>query len=125
MATHIPHLEMHVTHACNLACESCSHYSNHRHKGHVGLAEADGWMSAWSRRVTVGLFSLLGGEPTIHPELAKFVPLARRHWPRARIEIVTNGFFLDRHEDLPAAMAGSGDVVLAAKSWYAQNLFVV
>lgn len=31
----IYNLEIHVAHACNLACESCSHYSNHGHKGLV------------------------------------------------------------------------------------------
>ena len=28
----IKHLEIHVAHACNLRCESCSHYSDHGHK---------------------------------------------------------------------------------------------
>src|SRR3954447_17995641 len=79
----VTRLELHVTHACNLACESCSHYSNHSHRGEVALAEADEWMSAWSGRIAVEEFHLLGGEPTIHPNLPAFVTLARRHWPDA------------------------------------------
>lgn len=105
-------LELHVTHACNLACESCSHYSNHGHKGHVSLDEADAWMSAWSHRLDVDRFSLLGGEPTIHPEFSKFIPLSRRHWPRAKLELVTNGFFLTRHPDLPKVMREAGNATL-------------
>ena len=89
-------LELHVAHGCNLTCESCSHYSNHAHAGTVSLEEADRWMGFWSRRVSVTLFKLLGGEPTIHPELPRFVGLVRRHWSRARIEIISNGFFLHR-----------------------------
>ena len=44
-------LEIHAAHACNLACESCSLYSNHAHKGLVSLEEADAWMGGWSGRI--------------------------------------------------------------------------
>ena len=98
-------LELHVAHGCNLACESCSHYSNHGHAGTVSLEEADRWMALWSGRVAVNRFSLLGGEPTIHPHLPGFVGLVRRHWPKTQIEIVSNGFFLHRHPSLPAVLA--------------------
>jgi len=108
----IDNLELHVAHGCNLACESCSHYSNHNHKGLASREEAGAWMADWSRRVKPAQFSLLGGEPAIHPELALFVPLVRAHWPRARIRIATNGLLLDRHPDLPAAMARAGRSVL-------------
>src|SRR5437870_10510402 len=87
----IERLELHVTHACNLACESCSHYSNHNHHGNLTLAEADRWMAGWSKRLAVSEFHLLGGEPTIHPELVSFVHLARQHWPDTIIKIRTNG----------------------------------
>lgn len=111
----VPLLELHVTHACNLACESCSHYSDHGHRGNLDPKEADRWMAAWSGRLRVAHFNLLGGEPTIHPRLAEFVPLVRRHWPDARISIVTNGFFLPRHPDLPAVLraAGRADIWLS------------
>ncbi|MBI1260465.1 MAG: radical SAM protein [Rhizobiales bacterium] len=105
-------LELHVTHACNLACESCSHYSNQGHKGHISLAEAESWMSAWNGKIRVACTSLLGGEPTVHPDFPQFIPLVRRHWPRTQIEIVTNGFFLSRHPALPALMREAGNCVL-------------
>jgi hypothetical protein len=56
---------------------------------------------------------LLGGEPTLHPRLADFVPLVRKHWPEARIMLITNGFFLDRRPELPFAMAAAGNCDLA------------
>ncbi|MBN9219176.1 MAG: radical SAM protein [Mesorhizobium sp.] len=107
-----PKLELHVAHGCNLSCESCSHYSNHRHSGTVSLEEADRWMGFWSRRVSVTWFNILGGEPTIHPHLPAFVGLVRRHWPDATIEIVSNGFFLHRHPTLPAILAADRDARL-------------
>jgi Radical SAM superfamily/4Fe-4S single cluster domain len=110
----IGRLELHVTHACNLVCESCSHYSNHNHHhGHLTLAEADRWMGPWSHRFDVREFHLLGGEPTIHPDLCGFVALVRRHWPKTFIRIRTNGFFLHRHPDLPALLVADGRAVIS------------
>ena len=109
----VERLELHITHACNLTCDSCSHYSNHNHDGQLTLAEADRWMTLWSRRLAVTEFHLLGGEPTIHPDLAGFVTLARRHWPDAFIRIRTNGFFLHRHPGLPALLAADGRAAIS------------
>jgi hypothetical protein len=106
-------LELHVSHACNLACESCSHYSNQGHVGNLDPQLADRWMAAWSDRLAPEKFVLLGGEPTIHPHLSDFVPLTRRHWPRTRIRIVTNGFLLHRHPDLPVRMKEAANCELA------------
>jgi hypothetical protein len=100
----VRHLEIHVAHSCNLSCESCSHYSNQGHKGTISLVEADRWMRPWSKRLRLDAFSLLGGEPTIHPDLAGFVALARTHWPTAYLRLVTNGFFLHRHPRLPLVL---------------------
>jgi Radical SAM superfamily len=100
----IRNLEIHVAHGCNLSCESCSHYSNQGHKGMLSLADAERWMNLWSPRLAPNYFSLLGGEPTIHPDLPGFVTLARRHWPDTQLRLVTNGFFLHRHPTLPAVL---------------------
>ena len=50
---------------------------------------------------------------TIHPNLSKFVVLVRQHWPTAHIRIVTNGFFLYRHPELPSMLAADGNADLA------------
>lgn len=100
----LKNLEIHLVHACNFTCESCSHYSNHQHQGILSLEEADGWMKQWNHRISPTAFSLLGGEPTLHPNLAEFVILARQNWPEAYLRIVTNGWFLHRHPQLPIVL---------------------
>jgi mannose-6-phosphate isomerase-like protein (cupin superfamily) len=94
-------LEIHLVHGCNFRCEGCSHYSNQGHKGRLSLEEADRSMRMWSARVRPGKISLLGGEPTIHPQLPEFFELARKHWPETHLQLVTNGTFLHRHPRLP------------------------
>jgi len=105
-------LQIHVAHACNLTCESCSHYSNHRHSGITQLQDAEDWMSLWSRRLETRRFVLVGGEPTIHPNLPDFIPLVRRHWPAAHIRLFTNGFFLHRHPNLPELLHADPNIEL-------------
>jgi hypothetical protein len=108
-------LELHASHACNLTCESCSHLSNHGHTGSITVEEADRQMGLWSGRIAPEHFLLLGGEPTLNPRLADLVRLARRHFPGALVEVTSNGFFLDRHPELPAALMG-GRLVLSQHS---------
>ncbi len=108
----IRNLEIHVTHRCNLTCESCSHYSNQGHKGSLSLEDADAWMTRWHSRINPSIFSLLGGEPSIHPRLTDFVVLSRTHWPEAHLRLVTNGFFLHRHPHLPAVLQNDPNACL-------------
>ncbi|MBL8490196.1 MAG: radical SAM protein [Rhodocyclaceae bacterium] len=113
MATRtLPQLEMHVTHACNLACESCAHYSNQGHVGILDPGQAEEWLAAWSGRIAPAVFSLVGGEPSLNPRLGDFVPLVRRHWPDTLIRIVSNGWFLHRHPSLPRILREDGRAIL-------------
>jgi hypothetical protein len=105
----IRNLEIHAAHACNLHCDNCSHYSNYGHKGILSPEEASGWMSRWDRRLAPRQFSVLGGEPTVNPKLTEILRVARTHWPTAHLRLVTNGFLLPRHPDLPAFLADDPD----------------
>jgi hypothetical protein len=108
----IDNLEIHAAHSCNLSCESCSHYSNQGHKGIVPTDEAGRWMEAWKSRISPEVFSIVGGEPTIHPDLAGFISAAREHWPTSRLRLVTNGYFLHRHQDLPKLLRDDPNTVV-------------
>jgi hypothetical protein len=78
----------------------------------VSLEEAERWMKMWNQRIYPQVFSLLGGEPTIHPHLPEFVSLARRNWPTSALRIVSNGFFLHRHPGLPLALQADPNACL-------------
>jgi len=120
----IGNLEIHVAHACNLSCESCSHYSNHGHKGFTALDDAEEWMSFWSHRIEPKQFSLLGGEPTLHPQLPEFIELTRKYWPHSHLRIVTNGFFLHRHRRLPEVLRDDPDIGLYVSMHHQSPLYI-
>lgn len=103
----IHNLEVHVTHACNLACKACSHFSNENVGTNISFASLKEQMSFWSNRIAPRQFSILGGEPTLNPELSEIVKECRNQWPDARLVLVSNGFRLDKHPDLPQALEES------------------
>lgn len=101
-------LEVHVTHACNLTCESCGHYSNQNHKGMISVEVADTWMKRWNKFLLPDYISVLGGEPTIHKNLPEWIEMTRSNWSNAIIRITSNGFFLKNHPRLPEVLQKTG-----------------
>lgn len=99
-ARQIDVLELHISHSCNLKCQHCTHYSNYSHKGMLDASTADLWISQWAPRVSPGRFSIMGGEPTLNPELCDILRISRKHFFNNSMHLISNGFFLDRHPGL-------------------------
>jgi len=101
----IPNLEIHAWHGCNLSCESCAHYSSLGVRGGPTAEMCESWMQLWAPRLRPRVFSIVGGEPTLNRHLARIVQSAASAWPHSEIRVVTNGFQLGRHPDLPLIMS--------------------
>lgn len=81
----------HITTRCNLKCAHC--YINPAQHGDATLP-ADTvrkWLSFFQKPGKAANLILLGGEPTLHPELAKIVSAARQ-MGYASVTIDTNGY---------------------------------
>src|ERR1700722_11048458 len=59
--SHKCQFEIHLAYACNLTCESCSHYSNYHFSGVLSLETAESWYQKWSCRLRPKQVTLLGG----------------------------------------------------------------
>lgn len=97
-------LEIHAWHGCNLACQSCSHFSSIGLRGGPSHQTCHDWMQVWASRLRPRTFSIVGGEPTLNRELSDIVRSAGSMWPDSRIRLVTNGLNLHHHPSLPTAM---------------------
>jgi organic radical activating enzyme len=104
-------IELHVSHSCNLTCDSCSHYSNHGHKGMLSVEDAEKWMGLWCNKIKPDVFSLMGGEPTLNHNMVEIVKIAINLWKNSQIRLITNGFFLHLHPNLPQTMSDSNAVL--------------
>jgi hypothetical protein len=106
----VPHLEIHITHKCNLTCEGCLHFTNHRHSGTLSIDELRGSMSLWNRRLIPRMFAVLGGEPCLHRDLVDILYMTREMWPNpmTKMELISNGLLLHLHPGLPQALLDTG-----------------
>jgi len=97
-------VEIHASHACNFTCESCSHFSNHGHKGFLSPQDADQQMRLWCKRLNPTWFAVCGGEPLLNPNIEDILIAARRNWPEVTVELITNGFLLPNFPDISKLM---------------------
>ena len=114
----VPHLEWHITHNCNLSCQSCSHFTNHGHDWFIDIETLKTWYSYWNKRISPKTMAILGGEPLLHKNIVDIIYLTREMWnqpPKSsikldylppRYEIVTNGILIDKekHKNLPKSL---------------------
>ena len=84
-----------VTSRCNLKCKHCATYSSqHPHPYHYELETLKKSVSRYfeSMSIPIGLVTISGGEPLLHPQIAEFIEFISQYGPRVRmIEIITNG----------------------------------
>lgn len=95
---------MHITHNCNLTCESCSDFTNVGHSKMLSIDECKMWMSNWNERIEPEEFIIIGGEPTLHKNLIDIIFLSKKMWKNSKIKLTTNGFFLHNHPELPKVL---------------------
>ena len=82
--------QMVVIRRCNLSCGYCSEYDKTSEPVPVELLEAR--LRKLKELGTFGI-SLTGGEPTMHPDIARVISASRR-LRFYRTSMITNGFFL-------------------------------
>lgn len=82
-------LEIHAVHGCNLSCPSCSHFSGDQ-RGIVTTEQAIDWCGPWVGKLRPKEFRILGGEPTLHPDISGFIAAMGELW-KCPLKLVTNG----------------------------------
>ena len=88
--------EVSLAEHCDLNCVGCAHFSPLAEPEFADYEEAARDFARLSSLFHghIKEVRLMGGEPLLHPELAKFPKMARENFPDASIIIVTNGLKL-------------------------------
>lgn len=120
----VSNLEMDITHVCNLHCPGCSHYADYALRNQTPLAEGGDWLRVLARTVTPRTFSILGGEPSLHPDAAGYLRLVRDLWPGVRLVMVSNGIPLPRRPELVEAVAETGTQLQISIHSYTDPVYV-
>jgi sulfatase maturation enzyme AslB (radical SAM superfamily) len=59
------------------------------------------WIKNWCGRIVPENFIIMGGEPTLNKNLISIIESSAKLWRLSTIKIITNGYFLKNHPDLP------------------------
>ena len=88
-----PVVEFYITNVCNLACRGCNRFNDEKFKGHQLWNDYAEEIEQWATRLEIPRMTIIGGEPTLNPDLEKWAMNLRRLWPDAVIMIQTNGTY--------------------------------
>lgn len=88
--------EINIVDHCNLNCQCCNHFSPIAQKNYLDICTFEKDMNRIKELTggEVGRIWLIGGEPLLHPSLAKIMLIARKHFQRSHITLNTNGVIL-------------------------------
>jgi len=110
----IENLEINVAYECNLKCRYCSHFCD-RMSGLASVSELMADFRTWCSKLAPEKIRLLGGEPLLHPQLETIIWAVKRYWPKARIDLVTNGLLLPKRREILTLLHELGGHVFLSK----------
>jgi ABC-2 type transport system ATP-binding protein len=93
--------EVYLVYHCNLNCAGCAVFSPLAEEKYldVNCYEQDCKRLHELTDGEVECIRLLGGEPTLHPNLLDFCRVTRQYFKTAKIQLVTNGILLHKSDD--------------------------
>lgn len=90
-------LEMHIVDHCNLNCAGCNHFCSLAEPFYISIESFTDQLKLVKEKIpSLKWLMLLGGEPTLHPQLLDLCIIARKLFPDITIEILSNGKDLSR-----------------------------
>lgn len=107
----VPHLEFHASHMCNFSCQSCSHFTNHKHNKIYSIDELKGYQERWADKIVSKSLAILGGEPLLNKDIINILYMTAEVWDMKHVkqfELVTNGMYLHKFPDLPKVLRDIG-----------------
>ncbi len=91
----LAYLELHLADHCNMNCKGCGHFSPIAEKRFADLNEYKRDMQQLQKLFsTICIIRLMGGEPLLNPQIEEFLFATRSAFPKADIQIATNGILL-------------------------------
>jgi len=107
----LPFLEVMATQACNLSCLGCTNYSDLPQKGYPSWSDIEPEISAWTEKLTIPDFGIIGGEPLLNPDIENWILGIRKVLPDSQIRFTTNGLLLNKKFHIVEMLKDIGNTV--------------
>ena len=96
-------VDFYITNVCNLTCENCNRFNNHKFSGWQDWAEYEPVYREWAKRVKLNAITIMGGEPFLNPTLPDWVRGLNEVFD-VDVQILTNGTRFKQAKNLYAAL---------------------
>jgi organic radical activating enzyme len=97
--------ELHPVEDCNLRCANCCNMSPFVARRRMTVDELRTQLTAMAPVLIADVFKIMGGEPLLHPEIAKLIRAARESGVGRIVRVFTNGLLLKgMHDDFWSAL---------------------
>lgn len=102
----LPYAEFYITNVCNLNCPNCNRLNNYKFKGQWEFDQ--NLYLPWSEKIELEHCTILGGEPTLNPDLPNWIRGIAKLWPNVKGKVNSNGTYLSKCKGLAAALRDTG-----------------
>lgn len=118
---HIDHIEFYITNVCNLTCHNCRSFNNYKFSGAYQFDREN--ILAWSKKLYIEDIAIIGGEPTLHPNLEEWISGVREAWPTSKLRLFTNGTHMSKFRNLHNLLSTYNcDLQISVHSFELRNL---
>lgn len=93
---HLEYLEFYISHTCNFDCPGCNRFNNYLFTGHQKWNEHEETHKQWAEKLDLSNYDILGGEPTLNPDIIEWIYGLKKLWPMAKAGLTTNASFKRR-----------------------------
>jgi molybdenum cofactor biosynthesis enzyme MoaA len=93
---HLDYLEFYISHTCNFNCTGCNRFNNYLFLGHQRWKEQEQTHKKWAKKLKLDEWIIIGGEPTLNPDIIKWMYGLHELWPESEGSIITNASFKKR-----------------------------
>ena len=97
-------VEFYITNVCNLTCENCNRYNNHKFAGWQRWSDYADVYQQWSKYVDLKNIVIMGGEPLLNPTITDWITGLTDIF-KCGIQVLTNGTRLNNVPGLYEALA--------------------
>ena len=88
--------EFYITNVCNLTCQNCNRFNDHKFSGWQGWSDYAEDYQRWSEHVNFEQIVLLGGEPLLNPTILEWIAGVNKLWPKTPVQVLTNAIRLNQ-----------------------------
>lgn len=83
-------VEFYITNVCNLTCENCNRFNNHKFTGWQRWSDYEEIYKQWAERIELSAVVVMGGEPTLNPSICDWIKGIPRTFG-CDVQMLTNG----------------------------------